>query len=74
MSDTRNYAEKMGYTVDEEMTLDIQRKIRLSQKKMVTIRLPEDVIESFKTMAGEDGKYQQLMREVLIEAASKKAS
>jgi len=25
-------------------------------------------------MAGEDGKYQQLMREVLIDAAKKKAS
>ena len=64
----------MSYAVDKEMTLNIQRKIRLSKKKMVTIRLPEDVIDSFKTMAGKDGKYQQLMREILIEAASKKIS
>jgi predicted DNA binding CopG/RHH family protein len=54
------------------MTLELERKLRLSKKKSVTIRLPEEVIDSFKEMAGNDGKYQQLMREVLIQAAKKK--
>lgn len=74
MSKARKYAEKMKYSIDEEMTNEIQRKMRLSKKKSVTIRLPEDVIEFFKKEAGDHGKYQQIMREILVEAASKKAS
>ncbi len=74
MSKAKKYAKKMKYTIDDEMTLELERKLRLSKKKSVTIRLPEKVINSFKKMAGNDGKYQQLMREVLIEEAKKKAS
>lgn len=74
MSKIREYAEKMNYKIDEEMTLDFERKLRLSKKKSVTIRLPEEVIKAFQKMSGEDGKYQALMREVLIEAAKKEAS
>jgi predicted DNA binding CopG/RHH family protein len=74
MSKAKEYALKKNYKVDEEMTREFERKLRLSKKKSVTIRLPEEVINAFKKMSGEDGKYQALMREVLIEAAKKEAS
>ena len=74
MSKAKEYAKEMGYKIDEEMTRELERKLRLSKKKSVTIRLPEEVIELFKKMAGDEGKYQQIMREVLIEAAKKSAS
>jgi len=74
MSKAKEYVKKKNYKVDEEMTREFERKLRLSKKKSVTIRLPEEVINTFKKMSGEDGKYQALMREVLIEAAKKEAS
>lgn len=74
MSKAKEYALKKNYKVDEEMTQEFERKLRLSKKKSVTIRLPEEVINTFKRMSGEDGKYQALMREVLIEAAKNEAS
>ncbi|OUR96566.1 hypothetical protein A9Q84_09460 [Halobacteriovorax marinus] len=73
MSKAREHAKKKNYKVDEEMTKEFERRLRLSKKKSVTIRLPEEVISAFKRMSGEDGKYQALMREVLIEAAKKEA-
>ncbi|MBT3235765.1 MAG: hypothetical protein HN353_07425 [Bdellovibrionales bacterium] len=74
MDRLRKYARKQGYEVDEKMTLEFQRQLRLSKKKAVTIRLPEEVIEEYKKLAGDEGKYQAIMREILIEALSKKAS
>ncbi len=71
MSKTKEYALKKNYKIDKKMTLEIERKLRLSRKIPVTIRIPEDVIESFKKKAGKEGKYQQIMREILIEAAKR---
>jgi predicted DNA binding CopG/RHH family protein len=72
MSKVKKYAQEMDYKIDEKMTLDFE--LRLSKKRSVTIRLPEEVINAFKKMSGDDGKYQALMREILIEAAKKEAS
>lgn len=72
MSKAKDYAKKMGYRIDEKMTLDFQERLRLGKKKPVTIRLPEDVIEAFRDLSGDDVKYQALMREVLTDYVEKK--
>lgn len=69
MSKLRKYAKKKGYKIDEEMTREARTQMRLSKKVPVTIRLPKDVVDAYKRMA-EDGSYQALMREILIENAS----
>jgi predicted DNA binding CopG/RHH family protein len=68
MSKARKMAQQLGYQVDEEKTAEFRRRLRAANKKAVTIRLPQEVIEAFKKKAGEDGKYQALMREVLIDS------
>lgn len=69
MSKLRKYAKDKGYKVDEKMTREARTQMRLSKKVPVTIRLPIDVIDAYKRMA-EDGSYQALTREILIENAS----
>ena len=69
MSKVRKYAKKKGYKIDEAMTKEAKMIMRLSKKVPVTIRLPKDVVDAYKKMA-EDGSYQALMREILIENAS----
>lgn len=36
-------------------------------KKMISVRIDEDVIDTLKEMAGEDGSYQSLLNRALIE-------
>ena len=68
MSKSREYAKEKGYVVDEESTIEFKQRLRSMNKKSVTIRLPQEVIEAFKRKAGKNGKYQALMREVLIDS------
>ena len=68
MSKARNYAKQQGYNIDEEATAEFKQRLRSLNKKPVTLRLPEEVIDAFKKKAGENGKYQALMREVLIDS------
>ena len=69
MSKVSKYAKKKGYKIDEAMTKEAKMIMRLSKKVPVTIRLPKEVVDAYKKMA-EDGSYQALMREILIENAS----
>lgn len=69
MSKLRKYAKEKGYKINEEMTREVRTQMRLSKKVPVTIRLPKDVVDAYKRMA-EDGSYQALMREILIDNAS----
>ncbi len=62
--------EKARYAKIAKATL-----AKKSQKKVITIRLPEEVIGQFKLMAEEEGiPYQTLMSSVLYKVAHKKLS
>lgn len=68
ISKLKKYALEKGYNVDEEATEEHLRRLTLSNEKSVSIRLPIDVIEEYKKKAGKNGKYQALMREILIDS------
>lgn len=62
--------EKARYAKIAKATL-----AKKSQKKVITIRLPEEVIGKFKLMAEEEGiPYQTLISSVLYKVANKKLS
>lgn len=62
--------EKVRYAKIAKATL-----AKKSQKKVITIRLPEEVIGKFKLMAEEEGiPYQTLISSVLYKVANKKLS
>ena len=37
------------------------------KKKMISVRIDEDVLDTLKSLAGEDGSYQSLLNRALIE-------
>lgn len=39
----------------------------MTKKKMISVRVDQDIIETLKDMAGEDGSYQQLLNEALVQ-------
>jgi predicted DNA binding CopG/RHH family protein len=71
MSRAREYAESVGYEIEEETTAEFKKKLRASKDVSITIRVPEEVIEEYKNIAGENASYQVLMREVLINSLKK---
>lgn len=39
----------------------------MTKKKMISVRVEQDIIETLKDMAGADGSYQQLLNEALTQ-------
>lgn len=44
-----------------------EAKKMAKKKKMISVRIDEDVLDTLKSLAGEDGSYQSLLNRALIE-------